>query len=67
MLLHRLLQSTLQFNMINPSVREEQMIIFFGEATTSSQKRGYSLLPRYNKVLVGRLFLFLLFCWVFFN
>lgn len=44
---------SIQFNMINPSVKEEQIVIFIEKATTCSQKRGCSLYPRYNKVLVG--------------
>lgn len=35
--------------------------MIIGKATTSAQKRGCSLLPRYNKVLVGPLFLFFFF------
>lgn len=43
---------SIQFNMINPSIRE-QLVIFIGKVTTCSQNRGCSLHPRYNKVLVG--------------
>lgn len=45
--------STLQFNTINPSVREEQIITFIGKAASSSQKGSCSLLPRYSKGLLG--------------